>query len=111
MTLMDLKPRMRTVTQELTVPGAVGRRAAAGLCTSCEHDATCTLRSPAAGAVLECTEHAKPGTVERTKVTLTYGPPVVPSVPRVGLCVNCDNRERCTLRKPDQVVLCCEEYR
>ena len=111
MTLTDLEPRMRTVTQEFAMPGAAARRVDAGLCTTCDRDATCTLRSPAAGAVVECSAHADPGTTERTKVTLTYAAPAVESVPRSGLCVNCDHRECCTLRKPDQVVLCCEEYR
>ncbi len=90
---------------------------AADLCESCVHRDDCHLRQMPTGAVHDCSEYD-----DGTPVALLEAPSLV-SVPAAtasnaepeksplkGLCVNCDHRETCTLKRPAGGVWHCEEY-
>jgi len=87
------------------------------LCANCIHRDNCHLRQMPTTPVYECNEHDD-GTPEILpdasqllsvpEATESDAAPVDDGI--VGLCVNCDHRETCTLPRPAGGVWHCEEY-
>jgi hypothetical protein len=81
-----------------------------GLCETCEHDATCTLRRCSSLKIIECEEFSiQP---QASRITL---PPSTAVVGRsgttpLGLCVNCMHVATCKFPDARQNVQQCEEY-
>ncbi len=89
-----------------------GPASAAGLCGICRNAASCAFpRVP--GAIIQ---HCDEATLPVREVPSPFGHRSAPFVresmePAVrGLCSNCENRDGCTLRKPEGGVWRCEEY-
>jgi len=95
-----------------------------GICTNCRHLSTCTFPGSPDKPKLFCEEFeclgASCSEVESDLRALSTRPTEVlteqdagePDVSKyVGLCVNCDHRESCTLPKPVGGIWYCEEYR
>jgi hypothetical protein len=89
-----------------------------GLCATCNFVATCTQRKNWCGPVHFCEEfddHQPRKTGNR--VVPEKAPGGAPSacgdgsVPRKGLCVNCDLKDTCSYPVPEGGVWHCEEYR
>ena len=82
-----------------------------GLCETCDHDATCTLRRSTQLEIIQCEEFStqpvvsKPAPVESRSV---YIDPAESA--RLGLCANCVNVLTCGFPNARQGVLQCEEY-
>ena len=90
-----------------------------GLCRMCENAPGCTFTRDPNRPVLQCEEFngGKPATREisakerlRQIDSQTRGEDKK-STNLIGLCSNCDERERCTFPKPEGGVWQCEEYR
>jgi hypothetical protein len=82
-----------------------------GLCETCEHDATCTLRRDPQLNIIECEEFSiQPVHTSKTPVwNLTpYEDPV--ETAGMGLCANCQYMNTCGFTTARQKVLQCEEY-
>jgi hypothetical protein len=89
----------------------------ADLCATCVHLDNCHLRQMPTKPVHSCNEY------DDGTPAITPDPSVLISVPQapvqsqapnqathLGLCVNCDHRETCTLPHPAGGVWHCEEY-
>jgi len=60
---------------------------------------------------MRCEEAVLPAVAVPSPFGRQSAAPVAASEPTVrGLCVNCDHRDVCTLRKPEGGVWRCEEY-
>jgi hypothetical protein len=85
-----------------------------GLCSTCNHAHNCSYIRNSSQPVLFCEEFDN------------FVPPVIEAAVEApaptledmnswdeykGLCVNCDLRETCTIRKPETGIWHCEEYR
>ena len=95
-------------------------RTASGLCLNCRHAPTCTFARESSRPVLHCNEYEcftpQRAPAKHKKQT----PPVAAQGAQkaidkdlnnyAGLCVNCENRETCALRKPEGGVWHCNEY-
>lgn len=89
-----------------------------GLCLTCNHDESCTIRRNLERPVVCCEEfdgYAAPPTrtasaarLANTQVKLQAEDDG--SSRSKGLCSNCDNRKTCTLPQPEGGVWHCEEY-
>jgi hypothetical protein len=85
-----------------------------GLCSVCKNASTCTYRKDPWHPIWECDEF------ECESIQVSVFPPIdspfksdtehKSSRKYAGLCVNCENRETCTYRKPEGGVWHCEEY-
>ena len=94
---------------------------AEGLCSTCKHKLNCTFPSNLSGPRLYCEEFECEGasdvgegigilTTQKIEL-LTESRAVKKDTGKyMGLCVNCENRESCTLPKPAGGVWYCEEY-
>ncbi len=88
----------------------------ADLCATCIHADNCHLRQMPTSAVHECGEYDDGTREEPVALGLLASVPAEPvedvaeSTSLVGLCVNCDHRDACTLSRPVGGVWHCEEY-
>jgi hypothetical protein len=87
------------------------------LCLKCLHTSICIIRTTSESAIFYCEEY-----LGNENLKVPAGSPVhlsqametggiENSTAALGLCVDCDNRETCTLRGPGICVWHCEEYR
>jgi len=85
-----------------------------GLCTTCNHARNCSYIRNSSQPVVFCEEFEcfTPPVVEET---VDAPAPTVEDMRTwdeyKGLCVNCDMRETCAIRKPETGIWHCEEYR
>jgi hypothetical protein len=82
-----------------------------GLCETCEHDATCTLRRSAQLKIIQCEEFSTQPTA--AKISAAPKETLLPDgaeYARMGLCANCLNVIACGFPNARQGVLQCEEY-
>lgn len=91
------------------------RRIPEGLCTTCNHARNCAYIRNTELPVLFCEEFDcyTPPAIEEEQIEAP-GPTAADM--RLwdeykGLCVNCDQRETCAIRKPETGIWHCEEYR
>lgn len=86
----------------------------AGLCTTCNHAGACSYIRNSSQPVLFCEEFDN-FTPPMVEVTVEQPAPTVEDMKTwdeyKGLCVNCDMRETCAIRKPETGIWHCEEYR
>ena len=81
-----------------------------GLCETCEHDATCTLRRSTVLKIIQCEEFSiQPTTVEASAEPFE-APLADPLEAQMGLCANCLNVPTCGFPNARQGVVQCEEY-
>jgi hypothetical protein len=91
--------------------------AAPGICSTCTHAATCLFLRAASNPVWHCDEFSDSAGVtamrEATVPVTAYtpGPYSVLTMSEEGLCVNCDARSSCKLRRADFPVHDCDEFR
>ena len=86
-----------------------------GLCSVCKETSTCTYRRDPWQPVWQCDEF------ECESIQVSTFPPIdspfksdaayESSGKYKGLCLNCENRETCTYRKPEGGVWHCDEYK
>lgn len=83
-----------------------------GLCETCDHDATCTLRRSSQLAIIQCEEFSvSQPMVSRTASVQNPAPlPDQMEADRLGLCANCLDVITCGFPNARQGVLQCEEY-
>jgi hypothetical protein len=82
-----------------------------GLCETCDHDATCTLRRSPQLEIIQCEEFSTQSAVRKAvppREKAMISDPV--EVARMGLCANCLNVVTCGFPNARQGVLQCEEY-
>jgi hypothetical protein len=82
-----------------------------GLCETCEHDATCTLRRSTQLEIIQCEEFSTQPLVNRAappQNDLSFSDPM--QAARLGLCSNCLNVVTCGFPNARQGVIECEEY-
>ena len=82
-----------------------------GLCETCDHDATCTLRRSTQLEIIQCEEFSTQPIVNKivpSADTASFSDPK--EVARLGICANCLNVITCGFPKARQGVLQCEEY-
>jgi len=81
-----------------------------GLCETCDHDATCTLRRSTQLQIIQCEEFSVHSAVSHD-ASREHGPAVpVPDASVMGLCANCLNVATCGFPSARRGVLQCEEY-
>ncbi len=82
-----------------------------GLCETCEHDATCTLRRISRLEIIHCEEFSTQPVISipapAGKMTMLSDP--IEAV-HMGLCANCLNVVTCGFPNARSSVLQCEEY-
>jgi hypothetical protein len=94
-----------------------------GLCSTCEHRATCTYPRDPDQRIHYCCEHdgyqESEGSVSLALLGTGRASSHLPTSPRndealstayKGLCRSCQNRDTCTFPKPEGGVWHCEEY-
>jgi len=85
-----------------------------GLCSTCNHARNCSYIRNSSQPVIFCEEFDSftPPIVE---VAVEQPAPTIEDMKTwdeyKGLCVNCDLRETCAIRKPETGIWHCEEYR
>ena len=85
-----------------------GAEAANGLCLNCRNNVNCVLMTSKT-PILECEEYAfEPGS--NLRVHHTESVQEVATGNFMGLCMNCDLRDSCTLPRSESGVWHCEEY-
>lgn len=93
----------------------------AGLCSTCNNASTCIYRARRGFDALYC-DMFDDYTAPSARVSGHLGAKPIAASAKVGarkpvsnsykgLCVNCENRESCTLPRPDEGVWHCEEYK
>jgi len=75
------------------------------LCLDCIHREECIYRGRNHGPVHDCEDYESSGIPVDRPVEKVARPATL------GLCATCENRDHCTLRKPEGGVWHCEEYR
>ena len=81
------------------------------LCSTCKHAETCAGRSTLEHPIFFCEMFEVE--VPRPTLALAAGPEPSErpeSSEYKGLCVNCENRDTCTITKPEGGIWHCEEY-
>jgi hypothetical protein len=102
--------------------GGIAPDPSIGLCVNCKHNATCAFCGSPDSPKLFCEEFECTGAScaeSEPEMAVVAGGPVAgealtgepDSRTRLGLCVNCDNRESCCHTIPEGGVWYCEEYR
>lgn len=82
------------------------------LCQTCIHIETCSLREMPTTPVHDCDEYDDGSRAAVLSAVQTDpAPHSAPVALGVGLCVNCEHRNTCTLPRPAGGVWNCEEYR
>jgi len=84
------------------------------LCSTCNHTSTCGTRSTPRRPILFCEEFDAflPVSTSAGDKTVSSEPPGRQDATRhKGLCVNCENRDTCTMQKDEGGIWHCEEYR
>jgi hypothetical protein len=80
-----------------------------GLCETCDHDSTCTLRRSTVLKIIECEEFSIQSSVPAPAMReATASEPTETGA--LGLCVNCLNVVTCGFPDARRGVLQCEEY-
>lgn len=94
----------RTLRPETPSDSSSSLAAYGGLCALCMRAPTCTFPRRADRPVWHCEE------AELADAPTQTSHAAVQARTLRGLCVNCDNRHHCTLRRADGGVWRCEEY-
>jgi hypothetical protein len=86
-----------------------------GLCQTCDHASTCGYIRNAEQPVMFCEEFDS-STLPMVADAQLEAPAPTAADMRLwdeykGLCVNCDMRETCAIRKPETGIWHCEEYK
>jgi hypothetical protein len=82
-----------------------------GLCETCEHDATCTLRRSSRLEIIQCEEFSIQPVVSKAAPPMKKETAPDPDgAVRMGLCANCLNVVSCGFPNARNGVLQCEEY-
>jgi len=83
-----------------------------GVCTTCRHLERCLFVKAARQAIWSCDEFDDSGaaTAGMARPVLQRKPANFGEGHPEGLCVNCEARNGCTLRKPGVTVVQCESY-
>jgi hypothetical protein len=82
-----------------------------GLCETCEHDATCTLRRSSQLEVIQCEEFStQPIANEAISIPKEAAFSDLAEIARMGLCSNCLHVVSCGFPNARHGVLQCEEY-
>ena len=84
------------------------------LCSTCSHERACGSRSTPERPILFCELFEV--FVAVPTAGAAAAPPERPAggrgaVEHKGLCVNCENRQECTMARPEGGIWHCEEYR
>jgi hypothetical protein len=86
-----------------------------GLCQTCNHAADCGYVRSTGQPVIFCEEFSSETTRFVEEVRVEAPAPTVEDMKLwdeyKGLCVNCDQRETCAIRRPETGIWHCEEYR
>jgi hypothetical protein len=83
-----------------------------GLCETCDHDATCTLRRSTQLAIIQCEEFSVSPPLASQNIS-DRDPMALPDLMeagRLGLCANCLDVITCRFPNARRGVLQCEEY-
>ena len=94
--------------------GALASRTYRDLCSTCNHASSCGTRSRPQRPVLFCEEFdafVPVSTSTSGKTVSRKTPSKQDATQYKGLCVNCENRETCTMHKDEGGIWHCEEYR
>jgi hypothetical protein len=88
----------------------------ASLCANCRHQSDCGFLSKACAPILECELHEcglsdRPRLMVVKKGANPLAPQSEESDALIGLCMNCENLNSCSLPKALGGVWMCEEYR
>ena len=81
-----------------------------GLCATCAHSPTCLYLKQATRPITQC-EEFRVFSPQQQGDEKAEAPSVPESSGDKGLCVNCENRDTCTLPRPEGGVWHCEEYK
>jgi hypothetical protein len=82
-----------------------------GLCETCEHDETCTLRRSTQLKIIQCEEFStQPVSATLSPATNALLPSDSSEYTGMGLCANCLHVPDCGFPNARQGVLQCEEY-
>ena len=83
------------------------------LCSTCNHAPACSNRGTPDSPMFFCEEFDAyvPVTVDAGSRPAPAGTAIRESQKHKGLCANCENRETCTMPRPEGGVWHCEEYR
>jgi len=82
-----------------------------GLCETCEHDETCTLRRSSVLKIIQCEEFSVQPTAAAAPAIREEEPlPDSQEQFHLGLCANCLDLQTCGFPHARQGVLQCEEY-
>ena len=82
-----------------------------GLCETCEHDSTCTLRRSTVLKIIQCEEFSvQPVAAKTTLPQNELTAADASDYARMGLCANCLHVEACGFPTARQGVVQCEEY-
>ena len=82
-----------------------------GLCESCEHDETCTLRRSAQLEIIQCEEFSTQPALARPVPEWNSQTVIDQSeIDRLGICANCLNLVTCGFPGARNRVQQCEEY-
>ena len=84
------------------------------LCSTCNRTGTCGTRSTPQRPILFCEEFdafVPVSTSAGGKTVSPKSPGKQDATRYKGLCVNCENRETCTIQKDEGGIWHCEEYR
>jgi hypothetical protein len=82
-----------------------------GLCETCEHDSTCTLRRSLQLKIIQCEEFSiEPVVIKRAGSNAEDPIEDFTQSARMGLCPNCLNMLSCGFSQARRGVLHCEEY-
>lgn len=83
-----------------------------GVCSTCRHLDRCLFVKAARQAIWSCDEFDDGGAsaAGATRPVMQLKPANLGEGQQEGLCVNCEARTGCTLRKPGVAVVECESY-
>ncbi len=91
------------------------KQAPSGLCQTCDHASTCGYIRNAEQPVMFCEEFDSSALPMVADAQLEAPAPTAADMrlwdEYKGLCVNCDMRETCAIRKPETGIWHCEEYK
>jgi hypothetical protein len=81
-----------------------------GLCETCEHNATCTLRRSTQLKIIQCEEFSIRPLEAAKKTSIDQSIQEAANVAELGICINCQNVRTCSFPNARCGVLQCEEY-
>jgi hypothetical protein len=82
-----------------------------GICQNCIYKEDCIYKIDSKQQIIYCEEHNSCLPIKTEKpLQKSEAILVVTNSKFTGLCINCDNRNDCTLRNSNHVIWHCEEY-